>query len=306
MIKINLLKTSVRKPSEKPGIVPKLLIGLGVVSITVIVIGMVSIISKYVGTSNSSKPPMVSRSNGNLPSTFNKNNVVEETVREIENTDKLNRTSGVLNLSYNEFSFEDKINYEINFAKNVCEFLADVVPEGIGFKRFEAKDFETLYGSGISDSRSLVARMFKGFIRNGTELQPKPYTIIRPKNDNFQFTLSGTKQFGLDLASPYLISTTQLPSRDDVPFKTREIQRIGKESGLIFKEDFRALTVEAVGKSRRHRFTFTADGSYEQFVKFVTMLNESKIPCAIEKFELNAVSNDTLNINGQFFITTLD
>lgn len=305
MIRINLLKTNVRKPSRESSIVPKILWGLGGVIVLAIVAGAVSIGLNLITQPGRTTPQMVAEKSY-APSTFSGNEVVEETVREIDPQDKLNRTSGKLSLAYNELSFEDKINYEIHFAKNVCEFLADVVPEGIGFKRFEAKDFESLYGSGISDSRSLIAKMFKGFIQKGTSLLPKPYTIIRPKDGNFQFILSGTQQFGLDLATPFIISPNQLPSRDDVPFKIKEIAKIGTENGLTFKDDLEAQPVEAVGKSRRHRFTFNADGSYGQFVRFVAQLHESKIPCAIERFELNAVSNDRLNINGRLFITTLD
>ncbi|MFW6221537.1 MAG: hypothetical protein ACOC4C_03645, partial [Fibrobacterota bacterium] len=271
MVRINLLKTNVRKATRSPSIMPRVMMALGIVAVIAVIGGGILVGINYVNSGSQPKPRMVTESK-HAPSTFSQKRVVEEVVREMEPQEKLNHTSGHLSLSYDELSFEDKINYEIHFAKNVCEFLTDVVPQGIGFKRFVAKDFETLQGSGISDSRTLVAGMFKGFIQKGTELLPKPYTVIRPKDDSYQFTLSGSKQFGLDLAAPFIISPQQLPSRDDVAFKVKEIARLGKENGLRFQDDIQAQTVEAVGKSRRHRFTFSAHGSYEQFVRFIAQL----------------------------------
>jgi hypothetical protein len=65
------------------------------------------------------------------------------------------------------------------------------------------------------------------------------------------------------------------------------------------------ISAEADGKFRLYRYSFTTQSSYDQFVGFVNGLIDEKVPCAFERLELSAETDDRLAITARLLFTTL-
>ncbi len=304
MIRINLLKDAVRPRAARRKIPKEVLLAAGGVgAVAALVLAGVFI---WRAMQMNREPRAVTVEEDLTPSTFTRSNVVEEVVREVQDRDKIAQ-NGVLQLPYSELTFAEKVNYEIHFARQVFSFLGTCVPPGIEFKRFEAADFKTLYGSGISDSRKLISEMFLAFRNGGAKLLPVPYTKIVRKGDAYQFVLSTEKDFGLDLAAPFVdLGLGHLPSAEDVDEQVRSVREVAGSVDVSFVQPPRRLEVEQTGSARRFKYAFTATSSYGGFVAFVNALYDRRTPCAFEKISLVALTKDKVKIDGRFFFTTLD
>ena len=116
---------------------------------------------------------------GLAPSTYSASsaaNMVEEVVKEVNDSRLKFRESGVLDLPYDQLSFAERINYELLFPKNVCEMLSRVIPAGIGLKSLEIDNFQTVYAVGLGRTGGAVT----GVAAQSSEAVAAPFmTLVR-------------------------------------------------------------------------------------------------------------------------------
>ncbi len=304
MIRINLLKKAVKKRTQKIEIPPKVWGGAAAV-----VAGLCIIVAAgwLLKTFLRHKPEKQYSVEEKLkPSTFSKAHAVEEVVDERDDVgDKLKR-SGVLEFSYDELSPPERINYEIYFAKSVCDLLTETVPQGVGFRTLAASGFREIRGVTLTASRELLTNMLNGMRRAKVEPLPPPQSVVRPEGKGFQFTFVARTQFGLNLAAPFVDGGLgHLVSRDDLEYKTKELVRIAQKQGVRVTRQPQRLSADAEGKFRRFRYSFSAVSSWPQFVRFVDALHEERIPCAFEEFRLVAQTPQRLTIEAKLLFTTI-
>jgi hypothetical protein len=300
MIRINLLKTVEKKKSHG---LPKGVITGGIIVAGAAVFALGVIVSWKL-VANLRKPQSYVAVEAPRPKPQLDGRVVEEVVREVQNENAM--TPRMLSLPYREQRFQEKVNYEIHFGRNVCAFLEKVVPEGIRFKKFEASDFNTLYGSGLSDSRENIKLLFLSYRDQDATILPKPHTTIVKSDGGYQFVISATKEFGLDLEAPFIdLGLDHLAKAAELQQQLQKLKDVAAEKGVLIITGPKALPVEKLGDSQRFRYEFSGTSSYEKFVSFINGAFEARIPCAFEKFSVVALSDDKVKVDAQVLFTTI-
>lgn len=305
MVRINLI----RKTHSRVAGVPQIALSRNLLYVMLAgaALAIVSIVGwKVVPGMLARKPePVVEKAPTSfMPSTYNKANIVEDVVREIS----VERTSGagksLLNLPYDQLSFLERVNYEVLFGRNVFTLLSRVVPSGIGLKRLEVDNFQTIYAVGLGTSRELVSSTFISLKKERLDLLPQPFSYITSNNgDGYRFVVTCKTRFGLDLTDPFQASD-HLPVRDDLPLLTRKIISMGKDAGVSFKKGFRQVHAERVGAYRRFHYENSGATTYNEFVKFLLDLYEEKVPCAFKRIDIKAQSGTAVTVAVQVVITT--
>jgi hypothetical protein len=237
------------------------------------------------------------------PSTYARDYVVEDVVKEVSDTRRKLSSEGILNLPYNELSFSEKINYEVLFAKNVIELLGKAVPAGIGFRSLETDNFQTIYAVGVAPSRELVETVFAALKDANVELLPKPLTLISPNGKaGYKFAVTGKAEFGLNLRDS-IMDAPEL-SNGDLPKVVRAFERTAREQSITLTKGLSRVSAEKVGAYYRHVYQWSGTGSYKNFVKLIVRLYQTRQFCAFKHIAVNASSGSTVTIDSQVLVTT--
>ena len=240
------------------------------------------------------------------PSTYSNSNMVEEVVKEVNDSRLKLRESGALNLPYDQLSFAEKINYEFLFTKNVCEMLARTIPGGIGLKSLDIDNFQTVYAAGISSSKDLIHEMLMSLKGEKVNVLPPPYSFIKPnEKDGFRFAFSCKTEFGLNLTDPLVdLSLASIVSRDRVPDVLASFSRIVKLNRCSLSKEIGLVSTDKVGNYYRSVYQFSGSCSYKDFVKLVTGLYVEKTPCAFKHCSLIAQTAAAVKVDAQIVITS--
>ncbi len=304
MIRINLLKqpaarkTKKRKLSLRFFIIPGSVIGFAVVCV-----GLWWTLKTLALFSAKEKAQEVVRDDY-TPSTFASTQAVEDVVVDVTDAkDKLSRR-GLLKLHYNEFSILEKINYEIHFAKNVCDLLGKAVFPGVDFTAIKVHSFNTMQGTGVTRSKEDVVRLFEALRREHFELLPKPDTKITSREGGFAFVVECRLELPLNLEDPFLIDADNVADRDDLDMLVKRVVDVAKEAGVQIGTSPSFLASSSEDDYRLHRYHITGRSSYTTFTAFINSLYARRIPCAFEMFKLTALNSTTLKIEADIIFTT--
>jgi hypothetical protein len=225
MIHINLLKNSGEKHGQHVAALGKILMVAGaVVAGGVCIFGGGFAYRSYKEHQKTATVTMLQQAEekGPDPSTYSSANsatMVEEVVKEVNDSRLKLRESGVLELPYDQLSFAERINYELLFSKNVCEMLSRVIPSGIGLKTLEIDNFQTVYAVGLGPTKDLIENMLVSLKKEKVSLLSPPYSFIKPATrDGLRFAFSCKTNFGLNLTDPLVDgSLSRIPSRGALP-----------------------------------------------------------------------------------------
>jgi len=240
------------------------------------------------------------------PSSYASPNMVEEVVKEVNDSRLKLRESGVLDLPYEQLSFSEKVNYELLFAKNVCEMLSRIIPNGIGLKSLEIDNFQTVYAVGLGSTREVIERMLASLKTEKVSVLPPPYSFIKPAGkDGLRFAFSCKTQFGLNLTDPLVDgSLMRLPSREAVADLLDEFGKIAKKNRVkVIKKPAHAST-EKFGNYYRSIYQWSGESSYKDFVAFVLSLYDAKVMGALKRCAIVAQSASAVKIESQIVVTT--
>jgi len=300
MNRINLLKkTSKKQPVAKTRHIPSWI--FAVVGAVVLVPAIIMLSLKYIPRTKTVPPPVVKTEPSPFtPSTYtNKSSIVEEVVREV-NSER--SSADRLDISYNELSFIEKVNYEVLFAKNVFSLFSRAVPAGIGLKSLEIDNFQTLYAVGLGNTRELISSTFIALKSEKVELLPQPFSYITTNDgDGYRFVVTCKINSGLDRTDPFMASDA-LPSKDDLPILTKKIVTLGEQDSVFFSSPVQ-IDAERVGAYHRFHYTYKGTTTYNNFVKLLLSLYENKIPCAFKKVTIKARSGAAVDIDAQVLFT---
>ena len=304
MIRINLLKRQSRKKFIPWKFSPRHLFIIGYTTGALVICTTGLVIIKRIFFS---KPKITNEyiiKDDYLPSTFVKSNVVEEVVRDVNDlNDKINKR-GLLDLSYEQLSFLEKINYEINFAKNICDLLHNTFITGVDFRNLQISSFKSFGGDGFSKSKENVIKVFNALKKEKVEILPKPKTSITKKEDIYYFTISCITEFGLNLEAPFLLGYDEVLADNDLSITTQKILVVAEENNVAVSSGLTLYKSNVIGDYKRFRYRFSGTSSYSNFVAFVNSLYDRHIPCAFEKFKLSARKQDLLSIEAEILLTT--
>ncbi len=240
------------------------------------------------------------------PSTYSSVNVVEEVVKEVNDSRLKLRESGVLDLPYEQLSFAEKINYEYLFAKNTCELLARVIPPGIGLKSLEVENFQTVYAAGIGSSKELIQQMLVALKGEKVTVLSPPYSFIKPAgSEGFKFAFSCKADYGLNLTDPLVDgSLARLPSRGTLPEQLDKISKLAGQYRIKITKKPTHLSTDKVGNCYRSFYQLSGLSSYKDFAAFVQSVYNARIMAAFQRCSLTAKSASTIAIESQLVITT--
>lgn len=304
MIRINLLKQPVRKKVKKSNLFPvliKIFIGSAVLLIAT---GAGWYLWRQLHQITPRQKEVTVVRDDFTPSPQQGSAVVEEVVRDKDDAGDMLRQRGMLELTYDQLGPLEKINYEIHFAKNVCDLLYRTSPPDVEFKRIEVKQFVLLKGEGGSSSKEKVADLFKSLKREKVDILPKPESQISASKDGFSFTITCKVGFGLNLTSPFLLAEGDLPIAEDIDVLLKRIIDIAVENKLRIKSGPTQVAASVDGKYRRVRYQMTGTSTYADFVACIENLYKRQLPCAFESFTLKAVSKNSVAIDAAIIFTT--
>jgi hypothetical protein len=242
------------------------------------------------------------------PSTYTNTNMVEEVVKEVNDSRLKLRETGMLGLPYEQLSFAEKINYEFLFAKNVCEMLSRTIPAGIGLKSLEVDNFQTVYAAGLGPSKDLVQEMLASLKNEKLTVLPPPYSFIKPNgHEGFRFAFSCKTEFGLNLTDPVVdLALAAVGPRESLSGVLKSFSRIAKQSRIAINKGPDLLASDKVGNYFRGVYQWSGVGSYKDFVKLVGAMYSEKLPCAIKHCSLTAQTASKVKIESQIVVTTKD
>jgi hypothetical protein len=241
------------------------------------------------------------------PAPISGGGIVEDVVQDIHEVRDVARRSGVLNVSYEDLSFGERVNFEAEFASKCLDLLVRVVPEGIGLRSVEIDNFQTIYAIGLG-SKEPVEAVFSSLRKEDIRLLPKPYTFIKPnQGGGYRFAFSCTAAWGLDLSDPLAdITLKNVPLRNSLPLTIKQIAKIAAENSLTIKTAPRQESAIKIGGYRQFTYGFTARSSFADFVRFINSIRHARIQCAFKRINLTAVNASNIAIDAVILLTTLE
>ncbi len=307
MIRINLLKNSAEKPTTRGLNTGKVLMVSGTLVVTAACIfGALFGYRSY--TAHRKVAPAVVKSveqKGPAPSSFSNANMVEEVVKEVNDSRLKLRESGILDLPYDQLSFSERINYELLFTKNSCEMLSRIIPAGIGLKSLEIDNFQTVYAVGLGPTRNMIQDMLVSLKKEKVAVLPPPYSFIKPAwKEGFRFAFSCKTNFGLNLVDPLVDgSLARLPSRSALPDVIEKFTSLAKQNHVTITKKITQVSSEKVGSYYRILYQWSGSASYKDFVQFVLGLYDAKLMAALKRSALTAKSASLVMIESQLVVT---
>ena len=201
------------------------------------------------------------------PSTYANTNMVEEVVREVNDSRLKLRETGMLGLPYEQLSFAEKINYEFLFAKNVCEMLSRTIPAGIGLKSLEVDNFQTVYAAGVGPSKDLVQEMLASLKNEKLTVLPPPYSFIKPNgHEGFRFAFSCKTEFGLNLTDPLVdLALAAVGPREGLLGVLKSFSRVAKQSRIAINKVTGPYCFRQGGKLFPRRLSMVGRGFVQGF-----------------------------------------
>jgi hypothetical protein len=303
MIRINLLKNQARKKGGKQSAgIPKWV--PAVVGVLVLLLAAGGGIYFLKGTKKPQPKPMpqVVQKTDFKPSTHVKPNMIEEVVKEVNSERETNKRKGFINLTYDEMSFAEKINYEVFFAYNILDSLSRIIPSGIGFKALEIDNFLTLYSVGISNNSSLITETFAR-LKDNLGLLPQPYSSIKENGQgSFRFVITCKPSFGVDLANAYQ-PIDYLFKRDDMTTKIKDFKKLASGFNVVSTSGPVSQRVNKIRDFQRYEYRWECTSTYRDFVQFVKELNVKKIPCAFRTIHIKAISGNKVSVAADCIFT---
>ena len=300
MVRINLLKNTSRKRSNrKPFLSVKV---AALITVVAVLISGGGFLWRTVSRKPESVEALPQRVSDFKPSTHAKSNIVEEVVRELNDSRSRSIKSGILDIPYQDMTFSERVNYEVLFCKNVFEMLSRVIPSGIGLKTLDIDNFQTIYAVGMGDTKELVTSTFTALKNEKLQLLQKPYSYITSNaGKGFRFVVTCKTEYGLDAADPFQ-AINHIPAREDLAGLVRKISDIATLNDVTFRTPSQ-ISAEKVGAYRRFVYQFSGTSTYKDFVRLILQLHKDRIPCAFKKVNLKARNGSVVQIDADILIT---
>lgn len=300
MVRINLLKKTEpnkAKRAEFPWRIIALFVGI-------VLIAGGGIATWYLMPKKVALPPQpvaIEQKTDFKPSTYVKPNMIEDVVREV-NEERATKKTGLIDLTYDEMSFAEKINYEIYFAKNILDSIGTIIPAGIGLKLLEIDNFTTVYSIGLGKNSSIVAQTFS-MLKSKLGLLPQPYSYIKENESKaYQFVFTCKPNFGVDLTNAYQ-PVDHLFSKDELSAKLSKVMSIATENSLRSNSKPVSITVQKIRDYQRFEYEWQCSGNYKNFVQFVNSIHQEQLPCAFKSIHITAKSGNIVNVTTRFIFT---
>ncbi|MFP4014843.1 MAG: hypothetical protein ACLFVQ_12210 [Chitinispirillaceae bacterium] len=233
------------------------------------------------------------------PSSHIRPNMIENVVKEIRSGD---RSVKRFNISYEDMTVAEKINYEVLFGRNVLELVGRSVPAGIQLVSLEIEGFQSMYASGLGSSRELVSEMFSNFKSEPVEVLPLPLSNIKDDPIGYRFVITCKTKFGLELSDAFQ-ALDHLGFQEGLSVHLKSFSRLAEQNSVNFRSSPRRVSVERVGDYRRVIYRAEGESTYRDFHQFVLALYNEKVPCAFKKISLDAKSGTTIKVATEVLFT---
>lgn len=312
MIRINLLKEVGKKKRTPVLNSKKIVVAAMAAGICIVVVGGIFFVQNLKKTPIKPKAPVAAVQTPEKvvddykPSVPLKPGMIEDIVHEISDSRTKALKEGVLNISYSEMSFVEKINYEVAYGKNVFTTLSRAVPSGIGLNSLEITNFQTVYAHGAGKTRELIASTFNELKKDKITLLQQPYSYITsdPQIGGYKFVVTCKPDYGLNLSDPFQ-AVDYLSSRESLDSILKKIVKIATQKGLKISSP-KQLSAERVGEYRRFIYQIDGSGSYKDFVGLVFDLYNEQVVCAFKKVNIKAKTDPSVKISAELLITVKD
>jgi hypothetical protein len=304
MVRINLLRTTTSQKSKK-GVKTSSKKNYNIIVITIIIALLASGSIWYFISKPVQKTEVVKATREKtdfVPSTHVKPNMIEDVISEV-NAERNQRVGGALvNLSYDEMSFSEKITYEVVFTEKVFDRLSSLIPPGVGFKTLQIDNFNTLYAVGIGGTQDLVNQTFAN-LKADLGLLSQPYSSIAQNgNRGFRFVVTCKPAFGVDYTASFQ-AIDFLFTKEQLTRKIAQFKEMATQNNLTSKNLPSSITMDKIGEYRRFEYEWKCNGSYKSFVAFVNAMYNEKYPCAFKSIHITANNNVNVSIDTRFIIT---
>lgn len=232
--------------------------------------------------------------------------IAKDVVPDVQDTQLVHRETSLLDLPYADMSFEEKVNYEFLFARNVFDLLGRAIPRQINLESLNVGSFSTVTVKGSCSSREIITKMLTDFRNKKIAILPRPLSsIVSTADGGFRFTIVLKPEFGLNLKDSLVDpSLSALPPRTIVPAKVRKLKTILTNNKIHFAKPPSMVSGTKLKKNRRLVYHFEAKGSYDDFVRAIRALYGQKVLCAFKSLQMSVPAPGRVSIKADVVFTT--
>ena len=200
-------------------------------------------------------------------------------------------------------SIDEKINYEITFAKNVFQKLTDAVPEGIGFGTISVDSFRTVSAVGSGTTREPVSTLYSNLRHSQLNLLGHPDSYIG-KGDpaGYTFVFICKPSFDRNPADSFQTGG-RLVSQKKLPTMLKTFSRLAARDGLYMLKGLSRRTIRKTDGYQQFVYHFSCGGTYRSFVKFILDLDKAQVPCAFAAVRITAINDAIVDISADINFT---
>lgn len=241
-----------------------------------------------------------------LPSTKVRSAMTENVVRDVVEDD--NRTQSLLAVPYADMSLAEKINYEVLYGRNAFDMVARAVPPGIRLRSLAIDSFQIVHANGVGISREIVREMFSMFQAERGELLPPPRSQIRDgSSGSYVFDIRHRTNFGVGISEVFQ-AIDHLGFAESVPAHLRTFSRLAGEHGFRLSGNPVRQSANRIGEGegiRYRRIVYRVSGttSFGELHGFIRALYDEKIPVAIARVAMVAVSEEVVRADIELWFT---
>jgi len=274
--------------------------------VTIIVIVLVAAAGSGIWVALQKKTVSVTQpvvNSGFKPSAPVQANVLEDVVKDDGSGDSENSRPGLLQITYDEMSFNERMTYEVLYGKNVFEMLSRAIPEGIGLKTLDIDNFQTVYAVGLGETRELVSFTFSALKSEKLELLPQPYSYITSNSGKgYRFVVTCKTNFGLDLADPFQ-AIDHIGSKADLPIFLKKFTKAAQDDQIVLSGQSVLVSSDVSGTFKRYVYRVKGECTYKNFVHFVLSLYQNRLPCALKKVKIVAKTGAEITFDTEILFT---
>ena len=230
-------------------------------------------------------------------------NVVEETVREIDENKFPLKSNGMLSIQYNKMTIGEKILYGATFVQRATTLLNGYATNEIDFNTLKIDKFYEFYIKGLAGSRRslnmfikelkddpLCAELKVVYARGSKALPPK-----------IEFAIRGKLFFGLDYAAMGKgQGMGEMPGHSEYLFVLRRFRDLGRRNGIKWTK-MKPLGVTENGKYREHTVLLSGISTYKKLIVFLGKLRNSKSKISFPSLSVRALNGGKVGLNAKAF-----
>jgi hypothetical protein len=194
----------------------------------------------------------------------------------------------VVAISYSDMGELEKINYEMKMPHTLFREFSEGVSSIVDFRKLQLKDFKTLSGEGVVNSRADAGSMLSFFNGNNWTLAPKPKTLIVKEGSYYRFNFSADYSLSTKNMTLISIKKSDIPDISTLNSIKDMVLKTADESGMNLNSKMELVGSELEGSYNHYKYELSGECSFSSFRLFMAQIYKSAQPIRFKTIKLNA------------------